>query len=85
VLTNVLPPGVTLLPAAASQGSCAGTDTLVCDLGTIPVGGTITITLEVRADSGGFLEDTASVASSVDDPNPDDNEAAVAVFASIGQ
>ncbi|HEX4962642.1 MAG TPA: DUF11 domain-containing protein [Thermoanaerobaculia bacterium] len=85
VLTNVLPPGVTLLSAAANQGSCTGTDTLVCDLGTIPVGGTITITLEVRADSGGFLEDTASVTSSLDDPNPDDNEAAVTVFASIGQ
>lgn len=85
VLTNVLPPGVPLLSASAEQGSCSGTETIVCDLGTIPVGETVTVTLEVRAEAQGFLEDTASVASSVGDPNPEDNQATVGVSVTSGQ
>lgn len=84
VLTDALPPGFTLLSTQASQGSCDGTGTLVCDLGTIPVDGTVTIILEVQADSIGFRESTASVTSSVDDPNLEDNEATVGVLVSGG-
>jgi uncharacterized repeat protein (TIGR01451 family) len=84
VLTNLLPRRVILLSTQMSQGSCEGTDTLVCDLGTVPVGGTITLTLEVEADTVGFIEDTASVTSTVEDPNPADNEATVGVNVSSG-
>jgi uncharacterized repeat protein (TIGR01451 family) len=49
VVTDQLPPALTLVSATPSQGSCSGTTTITCTLGTINNGATATITLTVDA------------------------------------
>src|SRR6266851_2331272 len=46
-LTDTLPAGVTFVSATPTQGACTGTATVVCSLGTVPVGGTATVNIVV--------------------------------------
>jgi len=72
-LVDPLPAGVTLISASPSQGSC---DTaVICSLGTIPVGGSATVVINVTVSSGftGSLSNTATLTSSATDPDPSDN------------
>jgi Domain of unknown function DUF11 len=82
VLTDVLPPEVTLLWAGPSQGTCRDGDggTVVCDLGDIPAGGAAWVEIQVQPDVAGLVVDTASVTSTVHDPHPADNQASVTVL-----
>lgn len=80
-LSNVLPAGVSLISTQPSQGSCAGTTTVSCSLGTLAVGGNATVTIQVTPNVTGSLTDTASVTSNVTDPNTANNSAAVTVDA----
>ncbi|HZF13848.1 MAG TPA: DUF11 domain-containing protein [Thermoanaerobaculia bacterium] len=75
VLTDPLPASVTWLATHSSQGSCSGTASVLCNLGTIPVGGHAVVSVDVRANLLGLLIDTATVASATADPNPADNQA----------
>jgi uncharacterized repeat protein (TIGR01451 family) len=83
VLSDVLPAGVTLVSAQPSQGSCSGTATISCSLGTLAVGGNASVVIQVIPNTAGSLTDTASVASGVPDPNPANNNASVTVNAII--
>ena len=74
-LTDVLPGNVTFGSAVTSQGSCSGTTTVSCALGTIASGGSATVTIKVTPTSDADLSNTATVASSIDDPNPANNSA----------
>lgn len=67
-LSVVLPPDVSQLAATASQGSCSGTATVLCQLGTIFDEGTATVTIEVKATAGGAAASTATVSSETSDP-----------------
>src|SRR5205085_8911148 len=70
VLTDVLPAGVTLVSATSSSGTCSGTGTVSCALGTFPSGTTATIDIAVTAPNGtGTLTNTASVAAATNDPD----------------
>lgn len=68
-----------------SQGTCSATPgtitsgSVTCSLGTITAGGTATVTVNFSANSGGTIEDTASVTSSTPDPNSANNTATGAV------
>lgn len=74
VVTDVLPAGTTLLSATTTQGSCSGSATVTCTLGTLAVPGTATITLEVRLPlTPGPVTNTATVTSSDGDPTPANN------------
>ena len=44
VVTDVLPPEVTLVSATSDLSSCSGVSTVVCDLGTVPAGASPQIT-----------------------------------------
>ena len=49
VITDSLPATVTFISATSSQGICAAVGQLVtCAVGTMPVGGTVTVTIRVR-------------------------------------
>jgi uncharacterized repeat protein (TIGR01451 family) len=76
-LSNALPAGVSLISAEPGQGSCGGTTAISCSLGTVPAGGDVLIVIQVTADTPGSLTDTASVSSSVHDPDTSNNGAAV--------
>jgi uncharacterized repeat protein (TIGR01451 family) len=80
VLTDVLPAGATL---AATPQSSQGTvvvagGRVIASLGTLPVGGTATLLIDVLAPGSGPLVDQATVSSAtVIDTNPANNTATV--------
>jgi uncharacterized repeat protein (TIGR01451 family) len=77
-LADALPSGVTIQSVSASQGSCATTSGLSCNLGTINSGDSATVTVTAHAASGasaGPVSDNASVAA--DQPDPDGSNNAV--------
>ena len=78
-LSDTLPTGTTFGSATPSQGSCAGTTTVSCALGSIANGASATITLVVHVGpsvaDGTVISNTASVSSTTADPTPANNSA----------
>ena len=74
-VTDPLPPGVTLVSATATQGTCSGTDTVICDIGTLTMGGGVAVTIVVRPQAPGELSNTATVSRNERDPNSRNNTA----------
>ena len=72
-LTDTLPAGVSFVSVSPSQGTCTGTTTVACNLGTISWRDIATVSISVVADSTGDLANTAVVSSSVADPSGGDN------------
>lgn len=80
VVTDILPAGTTLLSATTTQGSCSGSATVTCTLGTLAAPATATITLEVRLPlTPGPVMNTATVTSSDGDPTPANNAATATI------
>jgi large repetitive protein len=63
VVTDPLPPQFVLQTASSTQGTCSGTSTVTCNVGTMLDGATVTITLTGSANGPGTLVNTASVTS----------------------
>lgn len=74
-VTDVLPAGAGFVSVTPSQGTCSGTSTVVCGLGTLPNLATATVTLVVRWTPAGTASNTASVASCLLDPVAGNNSA----------
>lgn len=74
-VTDTLPPGVTFVSSATSQGTCSGTSVVTCDLGSLANGADATVTLVATATAAGTLTNTASVAGTEADPNTANNSA----------
>jgi uncharacterized repeat protein (TIGR01451 family) len=72
-VTDTLPSGVTFGSASASQGSCSGTSTVTCALGTLGNGASATVTITVTPTATGTLTNTASVQGTEADPNTANN------------
>ncbi len=72
-MTDTLPASVNFVSATPSQGTCTGTSTVECFLGTLPVFGSATVTLVVTPTVAGPLNNTAS--SPYFDKNPANNSA----------
>ena len=75
VLTNTLPANVSFVSATSTIGTCTGTDTVVCNIGTLPQSQTATVTIVVTAISTGTFDDTATVVSDTPELNSYDNTA----------
>jgi uncharacterized repeat protein (TIGR01451 family) len=74
VVNDILPAGTTFVSATPSQGSCSGTTTVICSLGTIANGANATITLTVTLPAAqGPVSNTATVTSANPDPDPANN------------
>ena len=66
-VTDNIPAGTTFVSATPSQGTCSGTSTVTCGLGTIANGGNATITLTITAPmTPGTFMNTATVSSAND-------------------
>jgi len=76
-VVDTLPGGLSARSATASQGSCSGTTTVGCSLGTLATGATATVTVVVRPTSAGTLTNTAMVGAGAPDPNLANNTASV--------
>ncbi len=77
VVTDTLPAGMTFLESQASQGSCSGTASVLCDLGTLAKGETATVTIRVKPAVAGMVTNVAGVTGGVPDPRLNDNSAMV--------
>ena len=84
VVTDTLPGGVTFQSSSASQGSCTGTVTVTCNLGSILNGGTATVQILVTAGGAGSVTNNASVTSAVSDPNAANNSASAGTTIAAG-
>jgi len=65
-LTYPLPTGYAFVSAVDSQGSCSGTATVTCSLGTINAGSSATADITVKANVPGTSTGTATISSSDD-------------------
>ncbi|MCP3981076.1 MAG: DUF11 domain-containing protein [bacterium] len=74
-LTDNLPAGVTLQSATPSQGSCSGTTTVTCNLGTILSSGTASVEIVVVTSGAGTITNNASVTAHEIDLVPGNNAA----------
>jgi uncharacterized repeat protein (TIGR01451 family) len=74
-MTDSLPETVTFVSATPSQGSCNGTTTVTCSLGSLSNGASATVTIVVTPTQAGSLSNTASVTSTEADPNTNNNSA----------
>jgi len=83
VVTDPLPPTATLVGGSVTttQGSCSGTTTITCNLGTVAKNATVTITFTVTVGSLGGLNNTATVTLNEFDPNTGNNTASNLTFA----
>jgi uncharacterized repeat protein (TIGR01451 family) len=82
-VTDALPAGLTFVSATPSQGTCTGAATVTCALGDMAPGASATISLQATATAVGVVTNTATVESSVPDPNAinDTGSAATTVVA----
>jgi uncharacterized repeat protein (TIGR01451 family) len=78
-VTDVLPAGMTFISAAPTQGSCLGTTTVTCNLGTLANAASATIVLTVRLDTPGNTSNTASVGSTDPDATTTNNSSAAPI------
>ncbi len=80
VVTDVLPAGTSFVSATPSQGSCSGTTTVTCSLGTLANGASATIALTVTLPAvPGLVSNTATVASGNPDPNMANNSSTASI------
>jgi hypothetical protein len=79
VVTDVLPAGATFNSATPTQGSCVGTTTVTCTLGTINSAASASIALVVTPTGSGSLSNTATVTAANTDGNPANNASTVAL------
>jgi uncharacterized repeat protein (TIGR01451 family)/CSLREA domain-containing protein len=77
-VTDVIPAGTQFVSATPSQGTCSGTSTVVCAVGTLNNGGSATIALTVHFTAPGQITNNASVANANGDNNPGNNSAGAA-------
>ena len=75
VLTDNLPGEVAFGSVSSGQGGCSGGGTVSCSLGSIRPGQTVTVTIDVTAQSAGTATNSASVSGKEPDPNTGNNAA----------
>jgi uncharacterized repeat protein (TIGR01451 family) len=74
-LTDTLPAGATLVSANSTAGSCSGTTTITCGLGTLTSGATVTITIVVTPPVGTI---TNTATATINEAEPSANNTATA-------
>lgn len=62
-LIDILPAGTAFVSATPSQGTCTGTTTVSCDLGSLGTGAQATVTIVATVTGAGTINNTATVAS----------------------
>jgi uncharacterized repeat protein (TIGR01451 family) len=79
-VTDTLPGGTTFVSATPTQGSCTGTSTVTCNLGTIAASGgaSVSLVVHVTAPAGSTIRNTATVTGRVTDPNTANNTSTLA-------
>ena len=76
-LTDKLPSSMTFVSASSSQGSCSGTTTVTCNLGTLNNGSTASVTIVVRPQSLGNYTNSVTVSTTTSESSTSNNTVAV--------
>jgi uncharacterized repeat protein (TIGR01451 family) len=76
-VSDTLPAGVTFVSDNPSQGSCSGTTTISCNLGTVKNGAQATVLIGVTPTVAGTLTNTATVTGDNPDPNQTNNTSTI--------
>ncbi|HUP32105.1 MAG TPA: ice-binding family protein [Gaiellaceae bacterium] len=77
---DVLPAGQTAVSVTTTQGSCSGTTTITCAIGTLAVGASATVVITATAATAGSFTNTATIGADQADQNVGaNNTSAVAV------
>lgn len=76
-VTDTLPADIIFVSASSSQGSCSGTATVTCSLGSLASGGSANVTIVIKPRSAGTISNSASAAASESDPDSANNTATV--------
>ena len=80
VLNNVRPHGVSYTSIITTQGACQGGNTVTCEFGAVPAGGSVTVTIQAnRTDKNNAIVNSATVAASTFDISLANNSATVTV------
>jgi uncharacterized repeat protein (TIGR01451 family) len=74
-LTDALPAGATFVSAATDRGSCSGTATVVCDIGTLNGGEEANVTIKVKPPAARTFGNTATATLNETDANTANNSA----------
>src|SRR5581483_258478 len=73
VVTDNLPSGINFVSATPTQGSCSGTTTVTCTLGSMAKDAFAVINILVVPQAPGTLTNSASVTATESDSDPSDN------------
>ncbi len=76
-LTAALPPSMIFGSVHPAQGSCSGTDTIYCDLGSLASGASTTVAISATPTTAGSFQTTAALASASFDPVTANNQSSV--------
>jgi len=82
-VTDPLPPNFQLSSATSTQGSCSGTTTVTCNVGTMLNGASVTITITGTVTSSGTLANTATVTINEADGVISNNSSIATLSASV--
>ena len=77
VMTDTLPGGVNFVSATPTQGSCTGSATITCNLGSMSNGAQSIVSIVVVPQSTGQLTNTAVVSASETDPDTSNNSVTI--------
>ncbi|MGZ8791333.1 MAG: IPTL-CTERM sorting domain-containing protein, partial [Thermoanaerobaculia bacterium] len=81
VVSDALPANFAFISATPTQGSCSGTTTVTCNVGTMLSGATVTITIRGTVTTTPSMTNTATVAATETDPVPGNNTSTISLSA----
>ncbi len=81
VVTDPLPTGFSLISATSTQGTCSGTTTVTCTIGTMLAEASVTITIRGTPTGPGELENTATASAAEAETVTANNTATAVVIA----
>jgi uncharacterized repeat protein (TIGR01451 family)/CSLREA domain-containing protein len=74
---NLLPAGATFVKATTAAGSCSGSTTLTCALGTLAPGASVAVNVSATLGLAGTATDVASAHAPATDISPADNQISI--------
>ena len=83
IVTETVPPEMSVGVATPSRGTCTGSRELICQLGSLEEGATATVTIEVIPTTITTLLSRAQVTSGAVDPTPDNNRDTEATLVTV--
>src|SRR5215213_7944262 len=75
IVTDTVPADLTFVSATTTQGSCNGSGTMNCNLGSLAVIGSAIVTIVVTPSSSGQITNSVTVAGAEPDPDSTNNTA----------